>query len=82
MSLAGMDASGKGGVAQDDTEAFRLFKLSADQGNAIGQANLGWSYQNGRGVPQDRELAIEWYKKAAAQGSTFAVEHLKGLGGE
>jgi len=81
-NLGSLYSGGKGGMAHDDTEAFRLFKLSADQGNPIGQANLGWSYQNGRGVPQDRELAIEWYKKAAAQGSAFAVEHLKGLGGE
>ena len=34
-------------------EAARWFKLTADQGDADGQANLGMMYRDGRGVPQD-----------------------------
>ena len=33
-------ATGRGGLAQDAREAVRLYKLAADQGNAIAQAAL------------------------------------------
>src|SRR5258708_38096898 len=58
---------GLGDVSKDDCEAARLFKLAADQGNALAQHNLGFMYQNGRGVPQDNAAAIGWYRKAADQ---------------
>ena len=29
-------------------------------------------YENGRGVPQDNEKAIAWYRKAAEQGHAIA----------
>src|SRR5262245_12246090 len=40
---------GLGGLAKDDHEAARLFKLAADQGNARAQSNLGVFYENGHG---------------------------------
>src|SRR5262249_10278355 len=43
----------------------RLYKLSADQGNATAQTNLGFLYNQGRGVPQDYTAAVGWYRKAA-----------------
>src|SRR5260370_31702230 len=58
---------GLGDVSKDDCEAARLFKLAADQGNALAQHNLGFMYQNGRGVPQDNAAAIGWYRKAAGR---------------
>ena len=33
--------------------------------------NLGWLYQNGRGVAQDYAQAVEWYRKAAEQGDAM-----------
>jgi len=39
---------GRGGLPKDDHEAARLYKLAADQGNANGQANLGFFYATGR----------------------------------
>ncbi len=45
----------------------RLFKLT-QQGYASAQNNLGYMYDQGQGVPQDYEQAIDWYRKAAEQG--------------
>jgi TPR repeat protein len=36
-------------------------------------------YENGRGVEKDDRQAIEWYRKAAAQGNNNAEEALKRL---
>ena len=46
------------GVAQDYAEAVKWCRLAADQGNAIGQANLGLMYQHGTGVAQDYAEAM------------------------
>ena len=42
-----------GGVAQDDRESVRWFRLAAEQGDAEAQAGLGLAYGAGRGVLQD-----------------------------
>ena len=68
------------GVAQDKAEAVRLYRLSAAQGNAYAQANLGNMFENGQGVAQDRAEAIRWYRLAAAQGNADATAALKDLG--
>jgi len=36
------------GVQRDELEAVRLYRLSAEQGNASAQFNLGLCYDNGR----------------------------------
>ena len=41
----------------------------AEQGDALGQAGLGLMYKKGRGVPQDDQLAVQWFRKAAEQGN-------------
>ena len=35
----------------------------------MGQGMLGWLYATGRGVPEDRKTAVEWFRKGAAQGN-------------
>ena len=67
------------GLAADDTEALRLFRLAADQENAIGQANLGLMYATGRVVEKDEAEAARWFRKAADQGNTFAKAKLEAL---
>ena len=48
---------GRGGLAKNDHEAARLFKLAADQGNAVAQYILGVFYESDRGglAKNDRE---------------------------
>jgi TPR repeat protein len=58
------------GVPQNDTEAFRWYKLAADQGNASGQVSIGNAFSRGiGGVAQDSDEAMKWYRRAAEQGS-------------
>jgi TPR repeat protein len=44
-----MFADGEG-VAQDQAEAVRLWRLAAAQGHAQAQSNLGVMFANGEGV--------------------------------
>jgi uncharacterized protein len=63
------------GVPQDDTEAVKWYRRSADQGNASAQVILGLKYEYGRnGVPEDLVLAYMWLNLAAAQGTKDAAE--------
>lgn len=57
--------------------AVRLYTQAAEQGDSRTQYWLGYFYQHGNGVAPDREKAIEWYEKAAAQGDAFALDKLK-----
>jgi TPR repeat protein len=60
-----------GGVAFADSpqsEAARVMLL-AERGNASAQAQLGWMFSVGRGVPQNYLLAAKWYRRAAEQGN-------------
>ncbi len=51
--------AGRGGLPQDHRQAARLYKLAADQGNALAQATLGMFFELGHsGLPKDyREAA-------------------------
>jgi len=44
--------------------------------NAAKEANLGWAYQNGQGVPKDLRKAAELYQKAADKGNAIAQNNL------
>ncbi len=67
------------GVTRDDSVALTLFHQAADKGSANAQDSLGWMYERGRGVQMDREMAREWYRKAAAQGFAKAIDNEKRL---
>ena len=58
------------------TQALPWCRKAAEQGHAIAQFNLGWMYQNGKGVTQDYAEAFKWYRKAVAQGHAFAQNNL------
>lgn len=49
-------------------ENFKRYIKAAQQGYAAAQYVLGVCYENGFGVKQDKQKAIEWYTKAAEQG--------------
>lgn len=56
-----------------------LFKeklQEANAGNSNAQYDIGAMYQNGRGVAANRDKAIEWYRKAAAQNNQKAISRL------
>ena len=71
---------GKGGLKKDLKEAVRWFRESANQGNGVGQCNLGLFYKEGMGVPKDMAEAERWLRKSAERGVLKAVEELHNMG--
>lgn len=59
----------------DYATALREWRPLADQGVALAQYNLGFMYDNGRGVPQDAPTAYMWVNIAAASGNKDATEN-------
>ena len=60
-------------------EAVRLYRLSADEGFAGAQNNLGDMYEDGRGVPANDKFAVYWYARAAERGEPTAYLSLSTL---
>jgi len=65
------------------------YQRAANQGYAKAQNKLGEIYEKGKkaesyeksqDVPQNLDLAIEWYRKAAENGNEQAKESLNRLG--
>ena len=62
-------AAGKAAFAKADySEGVRLYRLAADQGDAVAQWNLGAIYEIGWGVRQNDAEAVRWFRLAADQG--------------
>lgn len=59
-------------VCDDEEEAFRLLKKSADLGYAEAQCLIGQFYYLGEIVDEDDEQAYNYYKKAAEQNNAEA----------
>jgi TPR repeat protein len=57
----------------DESEAFRLNVLAAQQGVHDAVLAMGWFYLNGVGVEKDENAAVNWYTKSARQGDERAM---------
>ena len=57
-------------------EAIKWYRLSAEQGNAHAQNNLGVMYEKGQGVPQNDAEALKWFRKSAEQSNAVAQKNL------
>jgi uncharacterized protein len=64
------------GVTQDYKEAIKLFRLSAEQGEASAQNNLGSIYMVGKGIAINNKEAMKWYLLSAEQGYLNAQNNL------
>ena len=66
------------GLITDDMAAWtRLFRVSADQGNPLGQTNVGFLFEKGWGVPKDRRETARLYRLAMAQSATVGRSGLQ-----
>ena len=72
-SLLGAGVAAENG---DPAYAFKLISAAAHGGNAQAQFMLGWMYANGRGGERDDEMAVQWYRRSAAQGNAEAENSL------
>ncbi len=60
----------------DYATALSKHRPLAEQGVAPAQANLGWMYVKGKGVPKNYKQAAYWWTKAAEQGLAMAQYNL------
>ncbi len=63
-------------IEGDFSEAFRLYRQLAEEGDVMAQNSLGWMYANGEGVVEDDAEAVHWYRKAAEQGFAASFQAL------
>lgn len=64
------------GIAKDGYEAFKWFKLSAEQGHVGGMRNLGRCYFEGLGVEKNEDEGIKLFNLSAEQGDAEAQLYL------
>lgn len=62
--------------AAKDAKALLDLKVAAAKGDAASQYSMGLHYEQGAGTQQDIPAAVEWYRKAAAQGHPDATGRL------
>jgi uncharacterized protein len=67
---AGVDAWSRG----EYEAAVKQWREPALKGDADAQFNMGQAYKMGRGVKADLVVALDWYRKAAAQGHLQAAD--------
>ena len=60
----------------DYKTAFNEWKPLAEEGGESAQYNIGWLYDNGKGVLKDYKEAVKWYRKAAEQSNPDAQGNL------
>lgn len=69
------------GVSIDEAEAARWFLKSAEQGHPEGMFNAGIMHEQGLlGIAVNRDMALKWYRQAAAKNSADARTALQRLG--
>ena len=64
------------GVPQDSKESVKWYRLSAEQGNAEAQYNVGLKYYKGQGVPKDYVLSHMWFSIVHSQGDKGSVKNI------
>lgn len=64
------------GVAKNEIEAVRFYKLATEQGQVDAQFSLGVCYADGTGVTKDEQEVVSLYKLAADQEHKPATEKL------
>lgn len=74
-----------GGINYD--LCYKYYLMAANQGDSMGENNLGWCYEKGYGVLQNYEEALRLYEKSAAKNnghgaSNAAHMYMCGLGVE
>lgn len=63
-------------LGSNPARALTACRNIAEQGSALGQANLGLMYHEGKGILWDQAGAVMWFRKAAEQGLAKAQFNL------
>ena len=75
-ALAMFDEGQRFYKAGDMARAAQTFKRCAEMGEAACQLQLGWHYDEGKGVAKNAAEAVRWYRAAAEQHHRVAEYHL------
>ena len=78
-ALAVYNLNGTAGFQKDEQEGVRLLMQSAQLGHKRAMYVIGKRYENGDGLEQDIDQAIEWYSESAKLGEDDAVSALNRL---
>ena len=60
-------------------DAIKYFEKASSIGDPESNTQLGWFYENGKGVEKNIEKAVDYYRVAAVQGDADAQNNLKRL---
>jgi hypothetical protein len=66
-------------VKLDFSEAAKWVRRAAELGYARAQLDLGYLYEQGKGVPMDYIVAYMWYKAAVDRGERRGITPLRNL---
>ena len=69
-------------MAQDVEQARFFYGTACDHGDDKGCYNLGTLYENGKGIPEDLDHAVDLYQKSCKLGFQHACEEAARLGGQ
>jgi uncharacterized protein len=64
------------GFPQNNNEAFKWYRLAAEQRDSKAQVELGKIYEEGKSVPQNYKKAFKWYQFATEQENRSGQFHL------
>lgn len=73
VNAAPLDEALKVLEAGGDAKAVEVLTRIANEGNPLAQLRLGDLYFHGKGVSEDENMAIFWWKKSAASGNAEAM---------
>lgn len=62
------------------SDSYPLYMDAAVKGDAHSQFKVGWMLYKGKGVSKNKNLAYDWWKKAARQGHADSINYLTRLG--
>lgn len=71
-----VDAGASAYKSENYQDAYDILLPHAEASSAEAQYAVGYLLFYGRGVPQDKTMAIDWFKKAAGNGDLKAIDAL------
>ena len=64
------------GYPQNHTKALELYERASELDNALAYCNIGYAYNNGKGVEVDKKKAQYYYELAAMKGCMYSRHNL------
>lgn len=69
------DRNGRSLVRRNSRFAVRLLRRAAESDDSTAASSLGYAYDVGRGIAQDKAEALRWYRRAVRLGNSGAANN-------